>query len=54
MNKEPSTTTWHDHVDWDAVERRGGMTEDDFWHAVADAEGLDYSDIADGDIVDWL
>ena len=24
------------------------------WQAIADAEGLDYSEIADGDLVEWL
>lgn len=53
MSNPTDQGTWQDHVDWDAVERRG-LTEDDFWFAVADANGLDYGDIADGDIVDWL
>lgn len=40
---------WEDHVDWGQ-----GLTEDVFWQAVADANGLDVSEIADGDIVDWI
>lgn len=53
MSNTPGTT-WQDHVDWDSVNRRGFMTDDDFWNAVAEAEGLDYWEIADGDPIDWL
>lgn len=40
---------WQDLIDWD---RR--VTEEDVWQAIADANDLDYSEIADGDLVDWL
>jgi hypothetical protein len=46
--------TWQDHVDWDAVDKTGRLDEEDVWHAIADAEDLDYSEIADGDILDYL
>ena len=41
--------TWQDFHDPDAP-----LTEDSVWQAIADAEGLDYAEIADGDLVDWL
>jgi|11BtaG_2_1085332.scaffolds.fasta_scaffold68139_1 uncharacterized ubiquitin-like protein YukD len=44
---------WQDQVDWETVERRG-LTEEDVWQAIADDEDLDYFDIADGDILDYL
>lgn len=28
--------------------------EQDIWQAIADAHGLDYEDIADGDLTEWL
>lgn len=40
---------WQDHIDWDSR-----VTEEDVWQAIADANDLDYSEIADGDLVDWL
>lgn len=40
---------WMDLVDWSKT-----VTEEDAWQAIADANDLDYSEIADGDIVDWL
>ena len=40
--------TWQDHHDG------ASWTEESVWQAIADAEGLDYSEIADGDLVDWL
>jgi len=40
--------TWQDHHDG------ASFTEESVWQAIADAEGLDYSEIADGDLVDWL
>jgi len=43
------TQNWHDLVDWDQP-----VSEDDVWNAIAEANGLDYSEIADGDLVDWL
>ena len=32
----------------------GNFTEDDLWEAIAEAAGLDVSEIADGDLVEWL
>lgn len=32
----------------------GNFTEDDLWEAIAEANGLDVSEIADGDLVEWL
>jgi hypothetical protein len=46
---DPKKDTWQDHHDPDAP-----LTEDSLWQAIADAEGLDYSEIADGDLVEWL
>ena len=30
------------------------FTEEELWQAIADANDLDYADIADGDLVDYL
>jgi len=46
---DPKKDVWQDHHDPDAP-----LTEDSLWQAIADAEGLDYSEIADGDLVEWL
>lgn len=32
----------------------GDYSEDQLWEAIAESQGLDYSDIADGDIAEWL
>lgn len=32
----------------------GNFTEEDLWEAIAEANGLDVSEIADGDLVEWL
>lgn len=32
----------------------GNFTEDDLWGAIAEANGVDYSEIADGDLAEWL
>ena len=40
--------TWQDFHDGD------DYTEESVWQAIADAEGVDYSEIADGDLVEWL
>ncbi len=32
----------------------GSYTEDDLWDAIAEAAGLDASEIADGDLAEWL
>lgn len=41
--------TWWDFIDEDAP-----LTEESVWQAIADANDLDYSEIADGDIFEWL
>jgi hypothetical protein len=38
----------------DHLPENGLFTEDDLWQAIADANGVDVSEIADGDLVDWL
>ena len=32
----------------------GNFTEDDLWEAIAEANGMDASDIMDGDLAEWL
>ena len=32
----------------------GNFTEEDLWEAIAEANGLDASEIMDGDLVEWL
>lgn len=32
----------------------GKFTEDDLWEAIADANGMDVSEIMDGDLAEWL
>lgn len=39
---------------WDYLPEEGGFTEDELWQAIADANGVDVSEIADGDLVEWL
>ena len=48
MSTEPRKH-WQDLLDWSRP-----VTEDDVWEAIAEANGLDYSEIADGDLVEWL
>lgn len=40
---------WQDYIDWESP-----LTESSVWQAIADANDLDYSEIADGDLADWL
>lgn len=40
---------WMDLVDWDSP-----LTEESVWEAIAEANDLDYSEIADGDLAEWL
>ena len=40
---------WQDFHDEDTP-----LTEESLWQAIADAEGMDYNEIADGDLVEWL
>ena len=42
-------TTYIDYLPEDR-----NFTEDDLWEAIAEANGLDYSEIADGDLVEWI
>lgn len=41
---------------WDILKEWGieNPTEEDVWEAIAEANGKDYSEIADGDLTDWL
>lgn len=32
----------------------GNFTEEDLWEAIAEANGMDVSEIMDGDLVEWL
>ena len=32
----------------------GNYTEEDVWEAIAEANGMDYSEIADGDLAEYL
>lgn len=32
----------------------GNFTEDDLWEAIAESNGVDVSEIMDGDLVEWL
>ena len=45
---------WYDFLPEDVQEGQAPLTEEDFWQAVADANDLDYSEIADGDVSEWL
>lgn len=38
----------------DLLPEDGNFTEDDLWEAIAEANGMDYSEIADGDLAEWL
>ena len=49
MNEPTKQASWQDFLDPDAP-----LTEDSVWQAIADANDLDYSEIADGDILDYL
>ena len=48
MTCEPKRT-WHDYIDENAP-----LTEESVWQAIADANGVDYCDVADGDLADYL
>lgn len=39
---------------WDFLPEDETLTEESLWQAIADAEGVDYSEIADGDLAEWL
>ena len=38
----------------DYLPESGNFTESDLWDAIADANGLDVSEISDGDLAEWL
>ena len=38
----------------DHLPEHGAFTEEDLWEAIAEANGLDVSEIMDGDLVEWL
>ena len=38
----------------DYLPEDGNFDEDDLWEAIAEANGLDVSEIMDGDLVEWL
>ncbi len=42
------------NIDMDMKRRPIWDIEQDVWQAIADANGLDYEDIADGDLAEWL
>jgi hypothetical protein len=42
------------NIDMDMKRRPIYDIEQDVWQAIADANGLDYEDIADGDLSEWL
>jgi hypothetical protein len=42
------------NIDMDMTRRPIYDIEHDVWQAIADANGLDYEDIADGDLAEWL
>ena len=42
------------NIDMDMKRRPIYDIEQDVWQAIADANGLDYDDIADGDLSEWL
>ena len=38
----------------DYLPEDGLFTEQDLWDAIAEANGVEYADIADGDLAEWL
>jgi hypothetical protein len=42
------------NIDMDMKRRPIYEIEQDVWQAIADANGLDYDEIADGDLSEWL
>jgi hypothetical protein len=48
------TNTWFDHLPKQVQEGKAPITEEDVWQAIADMNDLDYSEIADGDLLEWL
>jgi hypothetical protein len=48
-NKGTKFSNWQDFLDPDEP-----LTEDSVWQAIAEANDLDYNEIADGDLTEWL
>ena len=42
------------NIDMDMSRRSVYDIERDVWEAIAEANGIDYDDIADGDLTEWL
>lgn len=42
------------NIDMDMTRRSIYDIEQEVWEAIAEAHGLDYSEIADGDLTEWL
>jgi hypothetical protein len=42
------------NIDMDMTRRSIHDIEQEVWEAIAEANGLDYSEIADGDLLEWL
>jgi hypothetical protein len=38
----------------DYLPEDGNFSEDELWEAIAESLGVDYSEIADGDLVDYI
>jgi hypothetical protein len=49
-----SKKTWWNYLPEDIQKGKAPLTDEVFWQAVADANDLDVSEIADGDVFDWL
>jgi hypothetical protein len=49
MGNNKENRNWQSFLDEDAP-----MTEENVWQAIADANDLDYNEIADGDLFEWL
>lgn len=47
------TKTWWEMLP-EGMRAGAQLTEDHVWQAIADAHDLDYSEIADGDLMEWL
>lgn len=48
------TNTWFDFLPQSVQNGKAPITEEDVWQAIADMNDLDYSEIADGDLFEWL
>lgn len=46
--------TWWDYLPENVQNGSTMLTEDDFWEAIAEMKGLDVSEIADGDPIEYL